>query len=165
MSEQIEFQVHLDILNKYNLLSVLLINQLENEGNASSIFRYEGKFDIHNLLQPCAGLFRFEVEVEDVANCLLPDAIKTPKRYSVGQVEAMCLVLRRSAYPNWWSDFVPIFKRSSSVLSGLVDLFSINFVHFQCATRANGFQRFLQYVLQLFTTRQSIFVSLIFPAS
>lgn len=79
-----------------------------------------GHFDIENLPQPCVDLFRFtKTEISELASYLLPIRIQTPKRYRVDRIEAFCIVLRRFAYPNRWSDLVSLFRRPVSALSGL----------------------------------------------
>lgn len=53
----------------------------------------------------------------------LQDALQLPATYICSQgtiatgMEALMILLRRLAYPNWWSDLLPVFGRTVSELS------------------------------------------------
>ncbi|KAH7932099.1 hypothetical protein HPB51_029516 [Rhipicephalus microplus] len=74
-----------------------------------------------------SGVFRtyFRFEKEDVprlrrALCI-PDKVTTPQRVSVPGDEALCITLRRLAYPNRLRDLKHLFARHSSTISSLTN--------------------------------------------
>lgn len=74
-----------------------------------------------------SGVFRtyFRFEKDDVprlqrALCI-PDKVTTPQRVSVPGDEALCITLRRLAYPNRLRDLEHLFARHSSTISSLTN--------------------------------------------
>ncbi|KAH8039843.1 hypothetical protein HPB51_009099 [Rhipicephalus microplus] len=74
-----------------------------------------------------SGVFRtyFRLEKDDVprlqrALCI-PDKVTTPQRVSVPGDEALCITLRRLAYPNRLRDLEHLFARHSSTISSLTN--------------------------------------------
>ncbi|KAH9379728.1 hypothetical protein HPB48_000252 [Haemaphysalis longicornis] len=74
-----------------------------------------------------SGVFRtyFRFEKGDVprlkrALCI-PDKVTTPQRVSVPGDEALCITLRRLAYPNRLRDLEHLFVRHSSTISSLTN--------------------------------------------
>lgn len=74
-----------------------------------------------------SGVFRmyFRFEKNDVprlqrALCI-PDKVTTPQRVSVLVGEALCITLRRLAYPNRLRDLEHLFTRHSSTISSLTN--------------------------------------------
>ncbi|KAK8780176.1 hypothetical protein V5799_018485 [Amblyomma americanum] len=74
-----------------------------------------------------SGVFRtaFRFEKDDIRRLqralLIPDALTTPQRVTVPGDEALCITLRRLAYPNRLRDLEDVFWRQSSTLSSVTN--------------------------------------------
>ncbi|XP_077506971.1 uncharacterized protein LOC144116141 [Amblyomma americanum] len=68
-------------------------------------FRFE-KHDLHRLQRPLQ----------------IPEAVVTPQRVAVPGDEALCITLRRLAYPNRLCDLEDLFRRHSSTLSSVTNI-------------------------------------------
>lgn len=68
--------------------------------------------------------FRFAKEDFDDLYCNLrvPDVVTSAQGVRVPGREALCIVLRRLAYPNRWCDLEPIFGRHTSMMSSVTSL-------------------------------------------
>ncbi|KAM7291994.1 uncharacterized protein ISCGN_025280 [Ixodes scapularis] len=66
-------------------------------------------------------LFRFHKEdIGELLSCLrIPDKVTSAQGVVVAGEEALCITLRRLAYPNRWVDLEMLFGRSSSTLSSI----------------------------------------------
>ncbi|CAN7982950.1 unnamed protein product [Ixodes hexagonus] len=69
-------------------------------------------------------MFRFRKEhfEELVAGLRIPDSLTSAQGVVVAGEEALCIALRRLAYPNRWIDLEAVFGRSSSTLSSIATL-------------------------------------------
>ncbi|XP_077492280.1 uncharacterized protein LOC144103438 [Amblyomma americanum] len=98
-------------------------------------FRYRsrhGLFDI-NKCDPTAfkQMCRFEKsDFGELCNALLvPQTLTTAQGVIVPGQEALCLTLRRLAYPNRWCDLEEIFGRHSSVMSSAANIMLSHILH------------------------------------
>ena len=83
-------------------------------------YRDNINFDLDNFSDDeCKTLFRFQkndiYDLVDVFN--VPDPVVCYNRVNVPQVEALCVLLKRLAYPCRYSDMLPIFGRNVPQLS------------------------------------------------
>lgn len=80
-------------------------------------------FDAPDLAPEWKLLFRFtKPQIEELANLLeIPNPYITSSRHSMSSIEALCILLRRLAYPNRLSDISRIFGRSTAALSVIVN--------------------------------------------
>jgi hypothetical protein len=111
------------------ILAMLMDEFSESEGGSSSESEedYSGPlFDIDQLNQPCRQLFRFRRdEIVDLAERLLPTAeadngcLPIRNGGKVHKVEAFCVLLRRFAVPDRWSDAPKLFHRHRSTLCNI----------------------------------------------
>ncbi|CAM1298097.1 Uncharacterised protein r2_g751 [Pycnogonum litorale] len=106
-----------------------LFNLLADRPKASTGRHY--RLDISSLSDAeVINLFRFKRE--DVVRLMellrIPDPIIIARNGTKAtNLEGLCILLRRMAYPNWWSDLVPLFGRSVPELS-LISRFMVNHV-------------------------------------
>lgn len=106
--------------------------------------------------------FRFEKEdFDDVcSNLRVPDVVTSAQGVRVPGREALCITLRRLAYPNRWCDLEPIFGRHSSVMSSVTSLLltdiSRNFKHLlddmnnHSWLSAQGLERFAEVSIHVY---------------
>ncbi|XP_065311757.1 uncharacterized protein [Dermacentor albipictus] len=81
-----------------------------------------GLLDIDNI-EPSLFRQQFRFQKEDFNNLFsalkLPETVKSAQNVTVPGREALCITLRRLAYPNRWCDLETIFGRHSSVMSSV----------------------------------------------
>ncbi|KAH6937489.1 hypothetical protein HPB50_000756 [Hyalomma asiaticum] len=109
------------------LMSFLKWSEIEDL-LCSELFEYTRRdpLSVHGYLdidKMDSGQFRtyFRFEQNDVRRLksalLLPDVLRTPQGVSIPGDEALCLTLRRLAYPNRLRELEPLFGRHYSVIS------------------------------------------------
>ncbi|KAK9357149.1 hypothetical protein V1504DRAFT_465543 [Lipomyces starkeyi] len=102
----------------------LLIQDLYRRGTLMSRIDIPSiRFSLDNMLDEDVKLkFRFtKLQLMIVAEeLLLPEFIITKCRRKAHKIEALCLLLRRLAYPNRLYDLVRLFGRSRSAMSELI---------------------------------------------
>ncbi|GAU93734.1 hypothetical protein RvY_05626 [Ramazzottius varieornatus] len=84
--------------------------------------RREQSFDLDDYSdKECRAYFRFKREAlfQLLEAFGIPDVVRTPSRDSATGLEALCIVLRRLAYPNRWLEMRKMFGRSHSSLNRL----------------------------------------------
>ncbi|GAV08938.1 hypothetical protein RvY_18556 [Ramazzottius varieornatus] len=82
----------------------------------------EQSFDLDDYSdKECRAYFRFKREAlfQLLEAFGIPDVVRTPSRDSATGLEALCIVLRRLAYPNRWLEMRKMFGRSHSSLNRL----------------------------------------------
>ena len=68
----------------------------------------------------------------------VPEYIRTRNRLRVGKVEALCIMLRRLAYPSRLKDIAPIFGRATEDISH-VSMVMLDWVHLNHMWRLKPF--------------------------
>lgn len=99
----------------------LLLLLLENTSKNSD-FSYKAyeRFDLSNIEKPeCKSAFRFEKnDIPLLAEAQqLPETFKCYQRTTAGKIEALCILLKRLAYPCRYVDMIPLFGRPVPELS------------------------------------------------
>ena len=82
-------------------------------------------FDLNSVEdERCVVEFRFDrADIESLAEELqLPGELVCDNGIRVGRIEALCILLRRLAYPNRLCDLQPLFRRSLGDLSYIVNV-------------------------------------------
>ena len=94
------------------------------------------RFDINYVKEPeCKYNFRFEKrDIPLLADVLhLPDTLKCEQRTTAEKIEALCILLKRTAYPCRYNDMIPYFGRSvpelSMITNAVVDYIYDNHGH------------------------------------
>jgi len=125
------------LANDLNLIDdeeLLLLYDVNTSKNLEIPYWKYDKFDLDSLSDDeCKSEFRFLKHdiyaLVDVFN--LPDKITCPNRFSVYSDEALCMLLRRFAYPCRYEDLVPRFGRPvpqlSMVVGEAMDLLHVQF--------------------------------------
>jgi len=125
------------LANDLNLIDdeeLLLLYDVNTSKNLEIPYWKYDKFDLDSLSDDeCKSKFRFLKHdiyaLVDVFN--LPDKITCPNRFSVYSDEALCMLLRRFAYPCRYEDLVPRFGRPvpqlSMVVGEAMDLLHVQF--------------------------------------
>ena len=125
------------LANDLNLIDdeeILLLNDVNTSKNLEIPYWKYDKFDLDSLSDDeCKSEFRVLKHdiyaLVDVFN--LPDKITCPNRFSVYSDEALCMLLRRFAYPCRYEDLVPLFGRPvpqlSMVVGEAMDLLHVQF--------------------------------------
>ena len=115
------------IANDLNLIDeeeVLLLSEVNTSKNLDiPLWKYD-KLDLDSLTDDeCKSEFRFlKHDIYGLLEVLdLPDKITCPNRFSVYSDEALCLLLRRFAYPCRYEDLVSRFGRPVPQLSMVVN--------------------------------------------
>ncbi|CAN8030107.1 unnamed protein product [Ixodes persulcatus] len=83
---------------------------------------YRGLLDLDQLDDEVfRAMFRFQRDQfpEHLSGLRIPDKITSAQGITVAGEEALCIALRRLAYPNRWIDLEVLFGRGSSVLSSI----------------------------------------------
>lgn len=108
--------------NKKNITADQLLLLLEENTSKNPEFSYEtyNRFDLSNIEKPeCKSAFR--VEKDDIpllAEALqLPETFRCNQRTTAGKIEALCILLKRLAYPCRFVDMIPLFGRPVPELS------------------------------------------------
>ncbi|XP_068692273.1 uncharacterized protein [Montipora foliosa] len=115
------------IANDLNLIDeeeVLLLSEVNTSKNLDIPFWKYDKLDLDSLTDgECKSEFRFlKHDIYGLLEVLdLPDKITCPNRFSVYSDEALCLLLRRFAYPCRYEDLVSRFGRPVPQLSMVVN--------------------------------------------
>ena len=115
------------IANDLNLIDeeeVLLLSEVNTSKNLDIPFWKYDKLDLDSLTDDeCKSEFRFlKNDIYGLLEVLdLPDKITCPNRFSVYSDEALCLLLRRFAYPCRYEDLVSRFGRPVPQLSMVVN--------------------------------------------
>lgn len=108
------------------LKGTITLDDLEDEMRRSrevELYRYRsrsGLLDIDNIESTLfKQQFRFwKDDLNELYSALLlPEKIVTEQNVTIPGREALCLMLRRLAYPNRWCDLEQLFGRHSSVMS------------------------------------------------
>ncbi len=86
--------------------------------------------------------FRFEKKdiVHLCSTLAIPDTMYSASRVTWTGVEGLCILLRRLAYPNCLCDLVPMFGRSKSEISEIVN----EMLFYLCAVHKNKFSTLQQ---------------------
>ena len=121
----------MDLINDEEML---LLYDLNRSKNLDIPYWKCDKFELDSLSDDeCKSEFRFlKHDIYDLLDVLnLPDKITCQNRFSVYTDEALCLLLRRFAYPCRYEDLVPRFGRPfpqlSMVVSETMDLLFARF--------------------------------------
>ncbi|KAK2569660.1 hypothetical protein P5673_005492 [Acropora cervicornis] len=115
------------IANDLNLIdeeNVLLLSEVNTSKNLDIPFWKYDKLDLDSLTDDeCKSEFRFlKHDIYGLLEVLdLPHKITCPNRFSVYSDEALCLLLRRFAYPCRYEDLVSRFGRPVPQLSMVVN--------------------------------------------
>lgn len=110
-------EAFLDSLSDSDIEDIILI---QDSRPAKKLRSSSGLFSFDSLDATTARqMFRVEKDdIDRLARALrLPSSVKTEQRVTVGRTEALCIALRRLAYPNRLCDLEKIFGRHSSTLS------------------------------------------------
>ena len=109
-----------------------------NSSSKNPCFSYNEheRFDINYVKEPeCKYNFRFEKrDIPLLADVLhLPDTLKCEQRTTAEKIEALCILLKRTAYPCRYNDMIPYFGRSvpelSMITNAVVDYIYDNHGH------------------------------------
>ncbi|KAK8762253.1 hypothetical protein V5799_026480, partial [Amblyomma americanum] len=91
----------------------------------SELLRYRsrhGLLDINNI-EKSLFKYQFRFEKDDITELLcalmVPNTVTSAQNVKVPGREALCLTIRRLAYPNRWCDLERIFGRHTSVMSSI----------------------------------------------
>ncbi|KAK7864355.1 hypothetical protein R5R35_007921 [Gryllus longicercus] len=118
MEEALNFLALCDDEEAFGDFEVALLHNIEN--SVRNIHKAYDRLDLRTLdPEECTLMFRFEKEhLPRLAAALgVPSEIRTRNRHSIGGVEALCILLRRLAYPNRLTDLVHYFGISSTYIS------------------------------------------------
>ena len=110
-------------LNIINTEESILLYDLNSSKNPDFSFWCYENFDLDKFNDDeCKASFRFlKNDVYFLKEVLdIPDQIICPNRSVVSGIEALCILLRRYAYPIRLGDMVPIFGRSVPQLSNKI---------------------------------------------
>lgn len=99
-----------------------LLLLLEENTSRNPEFSYENyeRFNLEEIEEPeCKANFRFQKDdIPELAEVLgLPEVFRCSQRTVADQLEGLCLLLRRMAYPCRYSDLIPQFGRPAPELS------------------------------------------------
>ena len=108
--------------NNGDLTTEELLILLEEHTSRNPEFSYdsESRFDLFNMQKPeCKICFRFDKDdIPLLAEALqLPETIHCHQRTTAGKIEALCMLLKRIAYPCRYADTIPLFSRPVPELS------------------------------------------------
>ncbi|KAH7940669.1 hypothetical protein HPB49_003534 [Dermacentor silvarum] len=101
------------------------VEDLMRRNRESELLLYRSRNGLLDTTRIEAGLFRQQFRFEKVdfdellSALLLPESVRSAQNVNVSGREALCITLRRLAYPNRWCDLEPIFGRHSSVMSSV----------------------------------------------
>ncbi|KAH7971013.1 hypothetical protein HPB49_017899 [Dermacentor silvarum] len=101
------------------------VEDLMRRNRESELLLYRWRNELLDTTRTEAGLFRQQFRFEKVdfdellSAPLLPESVRSAQNMNVSGREALCITLRRLAYPNRWYDLEPIFGRHSSVISSV----------------------------------------------
>ena len=124
----------------------VLLYELNNSKEIYPFWKYD-KFDLENMDEAqCKIEFRFLLShIYDFKNVLnIPGKISTCQRTVNSGVDALCILLKRLAFPCQYTDMVPTFGRNETELC-LIYNRMLNYVHTQHHHRLQSWsQHFLQ---------------------
>ena len=98
---------------------LLLLDENTSRNPELSYENYE-RFNLEEIEEPeCKANFRFQKDdIPELAEVLgLPEVFRCSQRTVADQLEGLCLLLRRMAYPCRYSDLIPQFGRPAPELS------------------------------------------------
>jgi len=114
----------------------LLLYDLNKSKDPDFPYWLYDQFDLDKLSDDeCKARFRFfKNDIFDLVELLhLPNVVRLPNRQTIDPVEALCVLMRRLAYPCRFGDIIPDFGRSvpelSNITSVIIDLVYDNFGH------------------------------------
>lgn len=120
----------------------ITLDDLEYEMRRSrevELFRYRSRHGLLDIANIESTLFKqqFRFDKQDLdylySSLMLPEKIVTAQNVTIPGREALCLMLRRLAYPNRWCDLEQLFGRHSSVMSScssmVINLIILTFGH------------------------------------
>ena len=93
---------------------LLLLYDINSSKNIDYPYWNYHQFDLENIsTEECWSEFRFyKRDIYDLREILnIPEEIITYNRLKVNGIEALCIFLKRFAYPCRYSDFIPRFGR------------------------------------------------------
>ena len=130
------FQSHADGIIDDEEMFLLLNQQESNSSNPVFPYWRYPSFDISIMTEDeCNAEFRFKKhDIERLCIALaMPDVVETVNRLVVPAPEALCILLRRLAYPCRYNDMIPRFGRSvpdlSVIFNHMVRFMYDNFGH------------------------------------
>jgi hypothetical protein len=101
-----------------DLLTRIILNRPRRHAHSFSV--EIPRFDLGDYSdEECVNLFRFTTTqlAELIHHLRIPGSIIAPNRSRATGIEALCITLRRLAYPNRWHDLRYVFGRQASELS------------------------------------------------
>ncbi|XP_066913329.1 uncharacterized protein [Clytia hemisphaerica] len=118
--EQILFAHNNGVIDDEEFIALFDLNRSRNPD--FPYWKYD-PFDLDKLSDDeCLAMFRFlKNDIYNLADVFqLPDKIYCPNRQNFDKVEALCILLRRFAYPSRLGDLISLFGRSVPELSNVV---------------------------------------------